>query len=121
MHPAHSNGAVKRARRLRREMTMAEAKLWAALRKLKLNVRRQAPMGRFIADFIHHGARLVIEVDGYWHDTAGSVQRDVERDAWFRRQGYRVLRLKDSVVIENLEQVTELIAAEIGASRIERA
>ncbi|RYF88839.1 MAG: DUF559 domain-containing protein, partial [Caulobacteraceae bacterium] len=54
-HDRHRPGAVGRARALRRDMTASEGKLWKALRALKLGIRRQAPMGRYIADFIHHG------------------------------------------------------------------
>ncbi len=46
-------------------MTGPEKRLWKALRKTGLHIRRQAPIGRYIADFACHEARVVIEVDGW--------------------------------------------------------
>ena len=43
------------ARRLRREMTAAEAMVWRALRGNRsagLKVRRQVPIGPYVADFL---------------------------------------------------------------------
>ena len=48
VRPRHRAGAVGRARHMRREPSFAEKVLWADLRKLKLNIRRQAPIGRFM-------------------------------------------------------------------------
>jgi len=95
-------------------MTLSEKKLWEALRKLKCNVRRQAPMRRYVADFIHHASAVVIEVDGPWHDFEKAQLKDLERDAWFQAQGYRVLRVRDGDVFEDLEGVVTRIAAAIG-------
>ena len=55
------------ARQLRREMTMAEAMLWRALRGSRfagLKFRRQAPVGPYIADFLCIASRLIVELDG---------------------------------------------------------
>jgi very-short-patch-repair endonuclease len=59
-----------RSRRLRRDQTDAEAKLWSRLRNASLNgakFRRQFPIGEFIADFCCPESRLVIELDGGQH------------------------------------------------------
>lgn len=51
------------ARRLRREITPAEALLWAGLRGRRLaglKFRRQHPIGRFYADFCCVERRLVV-------------------------------------------------------------
>jgi very-short-patch-repair endonuclease len=109
-HPGHRPGAVKRARRLRREAPVSEKKLWEELRKLELRVRRQAPIGRFVVDFAHHAARLVIEVDGARHEFTDAVLADMERDAWLQSQGYLVVRVRDTEAIDYPEQVAERIA-----------
>jgi len=93
-------------------MTLAERLLWEELRKLRTNFRRQAPIGRFIADFVHHASRLVIEIDGYHHSTPEGVQRDAERTAWLSAQGYRVIRFAERQVRDELRRVVERIAAE---------
>ena len=92
----HAAGAAKR---MRREPTLGERKLWAELRKLPLHVRRQAPIGRYIADFVIHSARLVIEVDGASHRGEAAELHDGERDAALAGQGFRILRLPDADVL----------------------
>ncbi len=99
----------QRARRLRHEMTLAERKLWRALRAHRfqgIGFRRQAPLGPYIADFVSHGLMLVIEVDGGQH--SGSA-RDARRDAWLAREGYRVLRFWNHEVMGNLDGVLHRI------------
>lgn len=105
-------GSVGRARRLRKEATFAERMLWTKLRALKANFRRQAPIGRFVADFVHHGSRLVIEIDGPLHETLEAKAYDAERTAWLMSAGYRVLRFSDRDVTDKLEFVVDRIAAE---------
>ncbi len=105
-------GGIGRARRLRKEATFAERMLWTKLRALKANFRRQAPIGRFVADFVHHGSRLIIEVDGPVHETLEAKAHDAERTAWLMSAGYRVLRFSDREVIDRLEFVVDRIAAE---------
>ena len=91
---------------------MAERLLWAKLRGLKLNIRRQAPIGRFVVDFVHFGSMLVIEVDGPMHDWADRAARDAERTAWLESQGFRVLRFQEQQVRNDLPAIAERIAAE---------
>src|SRR5271169_6408838 len=57
-----SEGAYRRARIRPREMTEAEKRLWQMLRLRQTGgsrFRRQVPIGRFIADFVCHAARLM--------------------------------------------------------------
>ena len=111
--PRHRAGAVGRARHMRREPSFAEKVLWADLRKLKLNIRRQAPIGRFIVDFVHHESRLVIEVDGPLHDDPQARARDAERTAWLEGQGYRVIRFTTRQAVEDRESVLTAIRSEV--------
>ena len=103
-------GGVSRARRLRREQTVAERALWQALRRLDQDWRRQAPIGPYVADFVRHADRTVVEVDGYYHTLAERRVRDAERTAYLNKAGYRVLRFADADVIEKLEQVVAGLA-----------
>jgi len=105
-------GGVARARRLRREMTVAERMLWAELRKLKLNFRRQAPIGRYVADFVHPASRLVVEIDGPRHDQPEIAERDLVRTDWLKSQGYRVVRFPEKQVRDALAAIVERIVAE---------
>jgi very-short-patch-repair endonuclease len=52
--------------------------------------RRQAPLGKYIVDFICHEKFVVIEVDGGQHMEIS--KKDEERTAWLQLQGYRVIR-----------------------------
>jgi very-short-patch-repair endonuclease len=105
-------GGVGRARHLRREMTVAERMLWKDLRRLEMNFRRQAPIGRYIVDFVHHAGRLVIEVDGPRHDDIEVASRDADRTAWLNSAGYRVVRFSEKDVRERLSDIVERIVAE---------
>ena len=97
-----------RARHLRRTMTRAETLLWRHLNANRLagfGFRRQSPMGRYIADFVAHSCRLVVEVDGESHDFESRRLHDSRRDEWFASRGYRVLRFTNDDVMKNLEGV----------------
>src|SRR5262245_22450108 len=103
-----------RAKELRQAMTRAETLLWRYLKAHHiddLGFRRQVPMQNYIADFVCHSARLVVEIDGESHDCASRQRRDQRRDAWFRSQGYTVLRFTNDDVLKNLEGVVEPVRA----------
>ncbi|WP_035970664.1 endonuclease domain-containing protein [Bradyrhizobium sp. WSM3983] len=97
-----------RAKRLRREMTRAETLLWRYLkadRLAGLAFRRQTPMGHYIADFVAHSCKLIVELDGESHDFEERIRHDERRDQWFASRGYRVLRFTNDDVMKNLEGV----------------
>ena len=104
------------ARRLRNEATPLERRLWRQLRdlnhRLGTHFRRQAPIGRFIADFADLGRRLVIEVDGGGHGGA----RDAARDEWLHEQGFAVLRFWNIDIDSNIEGVMRILLDELEAA-----
>ncbi len=109
-----------RARRLRRDATDAERKLWNRLRARAIDGAkfvRQEPIGRYVADFACREHRLVIEVDGGQHATDA---RDAVREQWLAAHGYRVLRFWNDEVLGNIEGVLEVIAAALRGERIPR-
>ena len=113
-----SERAVVSARRMRKAMTRAECLLWAELRRLPLrgtHFRRQAPFGPFIADFLCHGARLVVEVDGDVHAAPDAERRDLERQSWIESRGYRVLRVANARVLANAHAVAQEIFGVVDA------
>jgi very-short-patch-repair endonuclease len=97
------------AKRLRRELTYAERLLWTELRKLPLHVRKQSPVGPYVADFLIHLGKLVIEVDGYYHTLPAGRLRDAERDTWLNREGFRVVRFTESEVRRDTETVARRV------------
>ena len=82
--------------------------MWRLVRKNfpQAHFRHQAPMRRFIVDFISHRNRLVIEVDGGQH---GDL-RDVMRTQLIEAEGYRVLRFWNHEVLANRDGVATAIA-----------
>ena len=111
-HPAL--GAHARARDLRRNMTAAERRIWQIFRSQQMRghkFRRQVPIGRYIADFACHEARLIVEIDGGKHDR--SSPQEAERSTFLQNEGYRVLRFWNNEVLGNLGGVYEAIAGEL--------
>ncbi len=116
MQRQQPSSLTARARKLRREMTSAERKLWRALRGHRLaglQFRRQVPCGPYIADFLCHTARLVVEVDGATHSTDEEIARDARRDAWFAANGFRVMRVTNAEVYENIDGALETVLARV--------
>jgi very-short-patch-repair endonuclease len=111
-HPV--DGARARARTLRQNMTEAERQVWQILRSHQMKerkFRRQVPIGRYIADFVCHEARLIVEIDGGQHDR--SSPREAERSVFLENEGYRILRFWNNEVLANLAGVQETIADEL--------
>jgi very-short-patch-repair endonuclease len=98
---------VKRARKLRKEMSPTEALLWRELRKRPggFKFRRQFPLDPYALDFACLGARLAIEVDGEAHDRGDRPQRDARRDHFVAEQGFTTMRIPAFEVTRNLEGV----------------
>ena len=100
------------ARNLRKDMTPPEIKLWHELRKFKeisIHFRKQVPMGRYIVDFACHSKKLIIELDGDSHGYDQQRASDDKRDEWLRGQGYRVMRIWNNELYDNLDGVMDEI------------
>jgi very-short-patch-repair endonuclease len=100
------------ARRLRANATNAEEMLWRHLRRspvLGTHFRRQVPIGQYVADFACMAARLVIEVDGSQHAEGPVAETDKERTRWLEAEGYRVLRVWNNDITQNIDGVLESI------------
>lgn len=98
------------AKNQRKHSTDAEQLLWRCLRAKRmegLKFRRQQPIGPYITDFVCFERKIVIEVDGGQH--AEFVEKDRERDRWFKEQDYRVLRFWNHEVLSKTEAVLDAI------------
>lgn len=112
MAPARKDRRTINARRLRREATPPEKPLWMHLKQMDVpggHFCRQAPMGPYFADFVHFGAKLVIDLDGNQHGLPNVAARDERRTAYLETQGFRVLRFWNHELAENLDGVVEMI------------
>lgn len=103
------------AKRNRRTMPRAEALLWSYLRKHALNAkfRRQHPIGPFIADFACVASKLVVEVDGHTHWTFEELAHDAKRTRYIEANGWRIVRVTNADVYDDLDGVWRLIAASL--------
>ena len=101
---------TRQARRLRADMTGAEAHLWAMLRGRRcegLKFRRQEPVAGAIPDFVCPEIKLLIELDGGVHDLR--VVEDAERDLRLAEAGFTVLRFGNEAFLRNPGIVLEAI------------
>ncbi|MDP9472048.1 MAG: endonuclease domain-containing protein [Chloroflexota bacterium] len=89
-------------------MTPAEQVLWAALRRSQvdgLSFRRQHPVGSYILDVFCPALKLVVDVDGDIHEQP--VDQDAFRTKHLESFGYRVLRVRNNDVLNDLRAVLE--------------
>ncbi len=101
-----------RAKRMRRQATEAESRLWYNLRNKRLNgfkFYRQVPIGPYVADFLSHEFGLVIEVDGATHGDAHEVTHDQRRTTYLEARGLKVLCAWNHDVFTNINGVCDTI------------
>ena len=104
------NSQLENARRLRREMTLHERKLWYLfLRKYPIKIYKQRIIGRFIVDFYCASAKLVIEVDGSQHYAPQGMAYDEERSLFLSALGLEVLRFSNRDIDREFRGVCEQI------------
>ncbi len=115
--PQATTGTVRKARRLRKSMSLPEVLLWEQLRKRPggLKFRRQHPSGPYVLDFYCSDARLAIEIDGAAHGYGDGPQRDAARDAWFENAGIITLRVPASEVLSDPFATAEAIVRHMAA------
>ena len=102
------------ARRLRREMTKEENRLWYLyLRDCPVKFYKQKIIGNYIADFYCHKAKLVVELDGSQHYEEQGIAYDAARTAYFNQLGLEVMRIPNNEVMRNFEGVCEAIYEKI--------
>jgi leucyl-tRNA synthetase len=102
------------AKEMRKDHTKAEDILWQELRDYKLGAelkfRRQHSIDAFIVDFICIPKRLIVEVDGGYHETDDQKAYDEERTKRLNELGFEVIRFTNDEVINNTKQVLKTIA-----------
>jgi very-short-patch-repair endonuclease len=128
---ANGGGVRRRERRsrrlaknLRQRLTDAETIMWSQLRLLRSKgaaFRRQHPIGAYIADFACQHAKLVVEIDGATHSSDTEHLHDQRRDVYLRSRGWRLLRVWNTDVYENLDGVMRAIDSALPPPRHERS
>ena len=77
--------------------------------------RRQVSIDNYVADFVCHAAKLVIELDGGQHFSDQGERADAKRSAVIEAMGFQVLRFTNHDVMTNRAGVIETIAAALAA------
>lgn len=101
---------TNRSRVLRAQLIAAEARLWAKLRNRQLaglKFVRQAAVGPYFVDFLCRERKVIIEVDGGTHSTGSEVVADAAREAELRQLGFRVVRVSNIAIYENVAGVLD--------------
>lgn len=113
---------AERARALRRNTADAEKIVWQKLRNSQLGAkfRRQEPILGFVADFVSHDHRLIVELDGGQHAEQRAGQ-DERRTRVLEQAGFRVLRFWNTDIIDNLDGVLETIKARLTETSVLRS
>ena len=107
---------VNRARVLRDGQSSAEDVLWQHIRNRQLDgfkFVRQCSIGPYFADFACREQKLVVEIDGGTHSTASEVNADAVRDARLTGLGYRVIRVRNDEIYDNLDGVLASLIVEL--------
>ncbi len=98
------------AKKHRKRSTDAERLLWNHLRAKQIEgfkFRRQQPIDNYVVDFVCFERRLIIELDGGQH--AAEKDKDIERDNYLTKNGFKVLRFWNNEIFTNIEGVLEVI------------
>jgi leucyl-tRNA synthetase len=96
---------------MRKEHTKAEKALWEVLRNNKAGakIRRQHPIDGYIVDFVSLQDKLIIEIDGGYHETEEQKKYDIERTKVLNEIGFKVIRFSNEEVLDNPYQIRDKI------------
>ena len=101
-------------------MTSEERKLWFNfLRQYPVRILRQKVIGEYVVDFYCAKAKLVIEVDGGYHEEGMQKKSDAMREEKLRGYGVAVMRVTNEAVERDFDGVCQQINAEI-LNRLEK-
>ena len=105
-------GTIEFAKENRKNATESEDRLWQELRNRKVNgckFRRQHPIAGYIPDFVCIEKRLIIEIDGGYHNEGEQKKFDEERSKWLSEHGYRFVRFTNEEILKDPDSVLETI------------
>jgi chorismate synthase len=100
------------AKQNRKNATEAEDKLWQEVRNRKidgLKFRRQHPIAGFIPDFVCLEQKLIVEIDGGYHDKRDQTRYDEARSEWLKEHSYFLIRFSNEEVLQQIDSVLKKI------------
>ena len=114
MSAKKNNKMLPIAKKLRKDMTPQERKLWYLfLQRYPVKIYRQRIIESFIVDFYCYAAKLVIEIDGFQHYTEQGLAYDKERTAILQQYGLTVIRFSNHEINTQFSEVCNVIDREI--------
>ena len=108
------------AKENRQHLTEAEAIIWYQVRDRKMEgfkFRRQHPIAGYIPDFVCLEQKLIIEIDGGYHDEAAQKKFDGARQSWLAEKGFEMIRFTNEEVTTNLKEVLKTITKKLKEER----
>jgi 5-methyltetrahydrofolate--homocysteine methyltransferase len=99
------------AKHNRSHPTEAEELLWNYLKAdgLGVSFKRQHIIGDYIADFVCLSQKLIIELDGGYHQMQQQQLNDADRTEWLQSRGYKVIRFTNDDLFSNINGVLTTI------------
>ncbi|MFA7446376.1 MAG: class I tRNA ligase family protein, partial [Flavobacteriaceae bacterium] len=92
--------------------TETEKIMWELLKGKQLEgykFRRQHIIDNYIVDFVCLSRRLVVEIDGGYHNDPQVKENDKIREDFLKKIGYEVLRFSNDEVLQNIDDVLDKI------------
>ncbi|MBI5020243.1 MAG: endonuclease domain-containing protein [Ignavibacteriales bacterium] len=109
---AYPHYIIDVARQLRKRSTIPEKLLWERLRRHQLDglkFKRQHHIGRYVVDFFSEKLNLIVELEGGIHEKDNQKEYDEVRFEELISRGFKILRIKNDEVINNIENVLKKI------------
>ncbi len=117
------------AKQNRKEATAEEDIIWQELRNRNIGgfkFRRQHPIAGYIPDFVCLEKKLIIEIDGGYHNEVDQAAFDRAREQWLAEQGFTMIRFTNdavnnslNIVLKDIEQALlnkQTVAEEAGSN-----
>ena len=110
----YNQNNIKNAKKLRRDMTPWERKLWFLfLKEYPVRFYRQKVLLNYIVDFYCPKAKIVVELDGSGHYHPEEQQKDRVRTEQLEMFGIKVLRFSNREIDKDFYSVCTVINQEI--------
>ena len=95
------------AKNNRRNMTEAESVFWSLVKGSSFGQRclRQHIIGDYIVDFLFRKSKLIVEIDGGYHQTIEQQEDDAIRTRQLEQKGYRLIRFTNEQILMDTENV----------------
>ncbi|MEO5888707.1 MAG: DUF559 domain-containing protein [Ferruginibacter sp.] len=110
------------AKENRKGQTEEESIIWQEIRNRKIDgfkFRRQHPIAGYIPDFVCLEKKLIIEIDGEYHNGEDQKRFDTARQNWLKENGFEMLRFTNEQVNGHLKEVIRDIAEKLNEKKPE--